>query len=240
MRKYYNGVIRLADIYSFVVGFFNSRKAEKSGWAELDEIRRRALTRTNINDHLETLFLESVEVQPHLIVELGVGPGESTFVFERVAKICGAKLVSVDLRKEMEKASSWPGWIFVNENDLEFAQKFPNWAAERGVGPLIDVLFIDTSHKYEHTLREIELWFPYLSEKAKVFFHDTNVKPIYKRRDGSIGLTYDIKRGVIRALETFFGKPFNGNRDFVDFCNGWLIKHYALCNGLTVIKKLTK
>lgn len=237
VRKYYDGVIWLADIYSSVVGFFNAKSIRKTGWKELDEVRERALIRTNINDHLETLFLESTEVRPRLIVELGVGPGESTFVFERVAKICGAKFVSVDLRKEMEKASSWPDWIFVNENDVEFAQKFPSWTTERGMEPLIDVLFIDTSHKYDHTLREIELWFRYLSENAKVFFHDTNVRPIYRRKDGTIGLAYDIKRGVIRALETHFGKIFNEKKDFIDSRNGWLIKHHSSCNGLTILTR---
>ena len=236
-KKYYNGVIALANAYNGVISFFNRRKLAPSGSRELDEIRRHSLIRTDISDHLETLYEESLSVNPKLIVELGVGPGHSTFVFERVAKICGARLVSVDLAEGKKSASSWSDWIFVNKNDIEFAKEFSQWAKGRGIEPAIDILFIDTSHKYEHTLQEIEGWFPYLSRKAKVFFHDTNVRPIYRRRDGTIGLAYDIKRGVIRALETYFGKSFNEKRDFTDFCNGWSIRHYSLCNGLTILTR---
>ena len=44
-----------------------------------------------------TLFTEALSVHPSLIVELGVRGGESTFVFERVAKMCGSQLGSVDI-----------------------------------------------------------------------------------------------------------------------------------------------
>ena len=60
----------------------------------LDKLNRRALSKivhkirrhaqkkkTDISDHLETLFVESLSMEPKLIVELGVGDGESTMVF---------------------------------------------------------------------------------------------------------------------------------------------------------------
>src|ERR1700722_1536588 len=62
---------------------------------EITEIRKHALPRTDISDHLLPLFLEALAVQPQLIVELGVRSGESTFSLERVAKLCGSTLVSV-------------------------------------------------------------------------------------------------------------------------------------------------
>ena len=63
-----------------------------------NEIKQYSLRkRTDISDHLITLFVESIEIKPKLIVELGVNFGESTFALERVAKTCNAKLVSADI-----------------------------------------------------------------------------------------------------------------------------------------------
>jgi hypothetical protein len=70
-----------------------------------------------------------------------------------------------------------------------------------------------------------------------VFFHDTNVRRVYSRRDGSLGVGYDNQRGVIAALETSLGATFNEKRDFVSVANGWLIRHYAPCSGLTILKR---
>lgn len=236
-KKYYNGVIFLVGLYNSLVKSLFSQESPASDYKDLNEIKRKARTETDISDHLETIFNESMAVNPKLIVELGIGPGESTFVFERVAKLCDSKLVSVDIRPEMGKASSWPDWIFVCEDDISFALKFKNWVQEKGISSQIDILFIDTSHKYEHTLQEIKQWFPFLSARAKVFFHDTNVQPVYRRRDGTIGLTYDIKRAVIRAIEDFFRTSFNEKHDFTKRLAGWTITHHHFCNGLTVLDK---
>jgi len=202
----------------------------------LDEIKRKALVRTDVNDHLVTLFAESVSMAPRTIVELGVRDGESTFVMERVAGLFGSKLVSVDV-EDCISSCSYEKWYFVRSDDVEFADRFEAWCTESGVDSKIDVLMVDTSHLYDHTVREIECWFPFLADRAKVFFHDTNLREVYKRRDGSIGTAWNNERGVIRALEDYFSTTFDENEDFVDYRDGWLIKHHAVCNGLTVLEK---
>ena len=55
-------------------------------------------------------------------------------------------------------------------DDCEFDPIFKNVIKEP-----VDVLFIDTSHLYEHTVRELAAWFPLLANKALVIFHDTNL-----------------------------------------------------------------
>jgi hypothetical protein len=213
-----------------------SSATKPSGVTEFDEVRARSLQRGNINDHLLTLFTESIDVQPRLIVELGVGGGESTFAFERVARLCGSKLISVDLQN-CAHVSSCSDWLFVKSDDIAFAAEFASFCRSHGIASLIDVLFIDTSHELEHTKKEIKTWFPFLSAKSVVFFHDTNVRRIYWRRDGSLGVGYNNERGVIAAVEAFLGVTFNERRDFVDVAKGWLIRHYASCSGLTILKK---
>lgn len=153
---------------------------------DLRQIAIRARTRTDTSDHLPTLFVEAMSVRPNLIVELGVRGGESTFVFERVATRTGAHLVSVDI-EDCSDVSTYPRWQFVKADDTQFAKDFPSWCEQHSIRPDIDVLFIDTSHLFEHTLQEIALWFPYVGNGGKVIFHDTNQKRIYSRKDGSLG-----------------------------------------------------
>ncbi|MEO0185334.1 MAG: class I SAM-dependent methyltransferase [candidate division WOR-3 bacterium] len=220
-----------------IVGLKIHRLDITSDLEELNEIRTHARNRTTINDHLETLFAESICSNPKLIIELGVETGQSTFVFERVARLCKARFISVDIN-DCSNACSWADWIFVQRDDIEFAKEFESFCKNRNIEPKIDILFIDTSHLYEHTLQEIESYFPYLSNKAKVFFHDTNMKNIFRRKDGSMGVGWDNRRGVIRALEVYFGKSFDEKHDFIDCRKGWLIKHYHHCNGLTILERM--
>lgn len=202
----------------------------------LSQVAERAYLQTPLCDHLITMFNEALSAKPKLIVELGVAFGESNFVLERVARLYGAKLISVDIQ-DCSRVSKYEDWIFVQKNDLTFALEFADWGEQHGIEPRIDVLFIDTSHFFTHSVLEIYYWFPWLSEKAKVFFHDTNLNETFLRKDGSVGIGWNNDRGVIRALEIYFGKTFDETADFTDRVNGWLIKHHAICNGFTILER---
>ncbi len=130
-------------------------------------------------------------------------------------------------------------WHFVQSDDIEFGKTgFVNWCLRRSIEPKIDLLLIDTSHKYEHTKEEIEIWSPHLSNNAIMLFHDTNMGTgPYARMDGSIGFSFDNERGVIKAIEEFLGRQFDEKSFFCDFAKGYLIMHYPNCNGLTILKK---
>lgn len=208
-----------------------------TGFAPFDEIAKRAGKRSDVNEHLATLFVETLAARPKLIVELGVRGGESTFAFERAAALTGAKLVSVDI-EDCTNASRYPGWMFVKSDDVAFAAQFPAWCRARGIEPRVDVLFIDSSHLFEHTVQEIDSWFPHLSPRAKVFFHDTNLKQLYFRKDGSWAIGWDNQRGVIAAIERFFGARFDETVEFVDFRKGWIIRHDPWCAGLTILDRV--
>jgi cephalosporin hydroxylase len=207
-----------------------------SGLTSLDEIVERARTRTDISDHLGILFVESLALHPSLIVELGVRNGESTFVFERVASIYGTKLLGVDIN-DCTKASRYPAWSFVKSDDIAFAGQFPDWCREHNLKPSIDILFIDTSHEFDHTVQELAHWLPFMSERSKVFFHDTNMSWVYYRKDGSMGIGWENSRGVIAALEKYFDRRFDERQDFTALAGEWLVKHFANCSGLTILEK---
>ncbi len=206
-----------------------------SGFKEFDEIKKYAMERSDINDFLPLIFLESIILKPKLIVELGVRSGSSTFVFERIAKSCNANLISVDL-DDCSHVCKWKKWNFVKMDDIIFAKEFKSWCKSKKIKPVIDILFIDTSHEYGHTLKEINSWFKYLAKNCKVFFHDSNVQTFYKRWDGSIGTT-QTPRGVTNALKKYLNYDFNEKINFFDVKNGWIIKHYSNCGGLTILAR---
>lgn len=229
---------RIRTFYNFFIDLKKQGQFAPTDLKELNEITERSLKRTVINEHLVTLFIEAISIKPKLIVELGVGGGESTFVLARVAKLCGAKLVSLDIH-DRSHVCAYEDWIFVQKDDLEFAQEFESWCAQKGIVPKIDILFVDTSHLFQHTLEEINSYFPFLSDNSKAFFHDTNLREIFFRKDGSMDLGWDNERGVIRALEEYFQKSFNEKEPFIAYCHDWLIKHHPYCCGLTILEKIS-
>lgn len=236
VRSFSNKIFRFcARKQNAVIDLIRPKPRIESASPELNEILSRARIRTDISDHLPALFTESLAVQPRLIVELGTRNGESTFVFEKVAKLCNAQVVSVDI-EPTSRASQYQSWRFVQSDDIEFAKTFPAWCRENGLPTEIDILFIDTSHFFEHTMQEIAHWFPLLAPRCKVFFHDTNLRRIYFRKDGSMGVAWS-NRGVIGALEKFFCKNFNEREDFTASINGWSITHYAQCSGFTILTR---
>jgi len=229
--------LQIRNIYNFITQYKRSRYQVEADLKEFKEIQQRSLKYTDFSDHLTTLFAEAVSNQPKLIVELGTRGGDSTFVLERVAKLCDADLVSVDI-VDCKNVSQYPKWHFVQNDDIKFAAEFNKWCLERRLPAEVDVLFIDTSHEYQHTRQEIEAWFPHLSGKAKVIFHDTNLRKIYFRKDGTMGIGWNNRRGVIKALEEYLDIIVDENQDFITVRNKWLIKHWSNCSGFTVIERL--
>ena len=206
-------------------------------WEELKQVNAKAKAMTDIASHLETLFRQTVESRPKLIVELGVKHGCSTFALSRAAIVTGAVLVSIDNR-DFSRSLDWDQWIFLQMDDLDFAKQFPTWCLERKIEPSIDVLFIDTNHTYEHTKEVMTSFWPLLAGHAKVMFHDTNCSGFYRRRDFTIDRSYDSQRGVITAIEEYFGRMFNEKKQFEEFIDGWLIRHDPICNGLMTLTRI--
>jgi cephalosporin hydroxylase len=227
----YRGVARLNNL---VV-----RPAETTYTSEpLIEISQRMVRHpSDISDHLPLLFIEAMLARPELIVELGVRGGESTFVFERAAKHFNAHLVSIDI-EDCSGTSDYERWHFIQGDDVQLAHNFADWCRAINISPAIDVLFIDTSHLYEHTVQEINAWFPLLAANAKVIFHDTHMTRLYRRRNGSMGVGWENERGVIAAIEEYLGRKVDETRDFVEWHNPWIIRHFAGSNGLTILEKL--
>lgn len=197
--------------------------------------------RTDISDHLGSIFYFAVDAGPKLMVELGTRGGESTRALLAAAVNTQSVLLSIDIHDCGNLDLPFrERWHFIKADDLEFARtKFSDWCLSQSLEPRVDVLFIDTSHEYEHTKAEIEIWSSHLSDNGVMLFHDTNLgKGTYARMDGSIGIAWNNQRGVIRAIEDLLSRQYDENSFFCDLTRQYLIMHYPNCNGLTVLKKI--
>ncbi len=204
---------------------------------ELKEIYERMKLDTDISDHLPFLFATAIRQRPRLMVELGVRGGESTFVLERVAKLCGSPLVSVDI-DDCRTVTDWSGWRFVQSDDVAFAGRFKEYCQTEGLPTSqIDLLFLDTSHLYDHTVQELAAWMPLLSESGCLVLHDTNQHRTVRRQGGRYMLSIE-NPGVITALQEYLGCRLDSSQDFCAVCGDWMVTHRALSNGFTVVQRL--
>ena len=195
---------------------------------------------TDIFDHLGTIFFFAVDARPSLIVELGTRGGESTRALLAAASLSDAIVLSIDVEDcKQAEICFRERWHFIKADDIKFGRsEFTSWCAAHSVAPVIDVLFVDTSHEYSHTKNEIETWSNYLSEEGTIIFHDTNMgKGMYSRNNGSMGFGWNNQRGVIRAIEEFIGRRYDENSFFADVTDKFNIIHFPNSNGLTILKK---
>lgn len=180
--------------------------------------------------HMMTLFDEVLIMQPKLIVELGVWKGMSTFALERAAKVCGAKMISVD-RDDCSAAVHYAE--FIQADDLEFAKDFGQFCGGvLHIDPLVDVLLIDTSHTYQQTWNEIGAWLPWMAPTCKLVFHDTNPSPAGWNKAAADG-----RYGVAEAISFWLKRKFPWETSFSEVVGRWSIRHNPHYMGLTIVER---
>jgi len=198
--------------------------------------------RSDIYDHLGQIFALAVEAGPGLMVELGTRGGESTRALLAAVSVNQSTLLSVDIEDCRQEGLAFAEhWRFICSDDVGFGLNgFTKWCQQQGQPDKAKLIFIDTSHEYEHTKQEIAAWVPHLNERGILLFHDTNMgKGKFARMDGSISTGWDNQRGVIRAIEEYLGRQYDENSFFTDIAKDFLVIHYPHCNGLTVLKRLS-
>ena len=178
-----------------------------------DLVRRNPFCNSDIRSHLKELYVFTLFFSPRVIVELGVRSGWSSRAFSAAAKLVGAKMVGVDLsegckdvygallssdkevtsrvklvwKTERMAANFTQQGFAVAADSAEAAADYPLWVADRqdvGLPATVDLLFIDTSHLYQDTVRELAAWAPLLSRRSAIILHDTNLAPsrVYVRK----------------------------------------------------------
>ena len=105
------------------------------------------------------------------IAELGTRSGESTSALLAGASASGGHVWSVDLAG-VDVPHQWnatgSSWSFLRADDLSDT-------AAAFIPPELDVLFIDTSHRYQHTLDELRLYAPRVRPGGLILCHDVEL-----------------------------------------------------------------
>jgi predicted O-methyltransferase YrrM len=169
----------------------------------LDIYNERCQQASDIQDHLPFLHRTVVDRNAQVVVELGVRSGMSTAAFLAGVEQTGGHLWSVDIvfPKVPHEMLVHDQWTLLVGDDLTMAESLP----ER-----IDVLFIDTSHAYQQTVDELEMY----AERADVvLLHDTQLEA-----PDQVGIQppYPVRKA---ALEWHQAHPTWGWREFTN-CYG--------------------
>jgi len=130
-------------------------------------VEKQMIIQTPINEHLVTLQLLATELNCKTIVELGTQLGESTIALLVAAKKIGGSVSSIDIDPCLQACSRVRSlglenyWTFIQSDDLKVKWEKP-----------IDLLFIDTSHTYDHTLNEMRKFEPHVRNGGVIIMHD--------------------------------------------------------------------
>jgi predicted O-methyltransferase YrrM len=126
---------------------------------------------SDIVDHLPTLHATVMRYAEPAVIELGVRSGNSTAAFLAAASQVDGHVWSVDIQLPQAPGWWWETklWTPIVGNDLDPAvlARLPEQC---------DVLFIDTSHAYDHTLRELRTYAPMVRPGGVVLCHDTELE----------------------------------------------------------------
>ena len=129
---------------------------------------------SDIQESLPFLHETAKSYQNVRVLELGTRKGNSTLAFLAAAEAVDGHVTSVDINPVADDPAGmlpWsrhPRWTFIQGDDMD--------PAVQARLPLeVDVLFIDTSHFYDHTLAELHAYMPRVVPGGIALFHDTDL-----------------------------------------------------------------
>lgn len=172
------------------------------------------------------------------IAQFGHYIGYSTILMGYMLRRMGAHhgLFSIDIDPvATEYTASWVAKAelghYVNLVVSDSANADLPERAKEYLGGSPELIFIDSSHQYEHTWRELDLWYPHLPEGGLILLHDVS----------RLAATFDStgKGGVFRALTewcTSHGLSFFALNPFVTGGTAMDLAYADRC-GLGIIQK---
>lgn len=159
---------------------------------------------SDVQEYLPLLYGTARSYPKVRVLELGTRRGNSTLAFLAAAAAVDGHVTSVDpdrvtdARDGMLPWRKAPWWTFVRGDDMDSA-------VQAALPVEVDVLFVDTSHEYEHTLGELRAYMPRVVPGGTALFHDTNV---FLNQDGTGISSLDPRSGerippVAQALDEY-------------------------------------
>lgn len=155
---------------------------------------------SDIHEHLPYLFRRASRKRCQ-VLELGVRSGESTAAFLAAVEHGGGHVWSVDVHMP-GVPNVWfenPRWTFSIGDDLD-----PEVAALQP--DELDLLFIDTNHRYQHTVDELDLYGVRVRSGGVILLHDTELD-IASEQPGPEDYDYPVRRAVVDWCRQRFLDP---------------------------------
>lgn len=128
-------------------------------------------------EHISRLFEVACSYPGVRVLELGVRTGMSTSAFLAAAELVSGHVWSVDIEQPKVPAH-WAEsglWTLTVADDLGDVGDVPGLDDIEDL--VFDVLFIDTSHSFEHTLAELDRFVPLVVPGGRVLLHDSVMFP---------------------------------------------------------------
>ena len=139
-----------------------------------DALDDRLARPSDIREYMPFLHEQARSRPGCTVLELGTRRGNSTLAFLAAAEATGGHVWSADITDcahDPEGMLPWarhPLWTFIHGDDRD--------AAVQSLLPAqCDLLFIDTSHEYLHTLEELRAYMPRVAPGGVALFHDTHL-----------------------------------------------------------------
>lgn len=152
-----------------------------------------------LKKHLQPLYDRALEAPGKLMLELGSETGTSSVALLYAAAQKDKILYSVDI-SPCDRAHSLikardlhQRWKFLQEDDRNLVKILHEFDLPEIVR--FGLIFVDTSHEYDHTVEEIGLYSPFVAPNGFLIFHDFNTPevrdPVIKfLSDNSTNFTY--------------------------------------------------
>ena len=218
------GATYVPPIYSFLT---DSEWAIIDEWYnETDEKNLAAECNVSLMCVLQGFIMGSMVQR---IVQFGTSQGYSALLVGFMLRKMGIKnsFVTIDINEEsniftkryVEKAELTE-YINIVTSDSASAT-LPKYCINYIKGKP-QIIIIDSSHQYEHTIRELELWYNHLEKNGIIFLHDTSTKAAAYDATG--------KGGVIKALTEWSSK---NNINYVNINK--LTERFTPANDLTYL-----
>jgi len=128
-----------------------------------DRYQQVCRTPSDIYEHLPRFVALVDELDAEHVIELGTRTGVSTVAWLHALDGRG-RLTSVDIDSRPD-IGDYEHWTFIQGDDLDSD-------VVTRLDPA-DVVFIDTSHLYEHTIRELNVYRHLVKPGGRIICHDT-------------------------------------------------------------------
>ena len=149
---------------------------------------------SDIQGHLPRMVDLVAKLNAQAVIELGVRYGTSTVAWLYGLAATGGHLWSVDIVRQ-HRPIDVDHWTFVEGDDTD-----PAVLAQ--LPATVDIVFVDTNHRYEHTRREIELYAPRVRRGGALVFHDTDVEVFPDDHEPGSEPPWPVRRAVDEFVAT--------------------------------------